>query len=218
MTLPLDGHEVNAQADAHLAPYAQKNSQSAGRQHQESVDPLRTPFQRDRDRIIHATAFRRLKGKMQVVSPNTGDHFRNRLTHTIEVTQIARDLARQLKLNEDLAEAIALAHDLGHPPFGHAGETALDEKMREHGREFEHNAQSLRIVDVFEPRYRDFLGLNLTQEVSAQCHSGNNAVSYSRIDYQFRGKLNKAEHTNAIRCAKKPPKTDSFFSTSFPQI
>lgn len=161
----LDGIEVNALADERLAPYAQKNADSLGRKFPETSDPLRTPFQRDRDRIIHSSAFRRLKGKMQVVSPKTGDHFRNRLTHTIEVAQIARDLARQLKLNEDLAEAIALAHDLGHPPFGHAGESALHQKMKEHGLAFEHNAQSLRIVDFFEPRYIDFPGLNLTQEV-----------------------------------------------------
>lgn len=161
----LDGAIVNNLLDAALAPYAQKHGVSLGRVHPESVDPLRSPFQRDRDRIIHTTAFRRLKGKMQVVSPRHGDHFRNRLTHTIEVTQIARDLARQLKLNEDLAETIALAHDLGHPPFGHAGETALNDKMKAIGRHFEHNEQSLRIVEHFEPRYQKFDGLNLTLEV-----------------------------------------------------
>ena len=164
MTL-LDGTDVNAALDAILAPYAQRHGASLGREHDERPDPLRSPFQRDRDRIIHTTAFRRLKGKMQVVSPGHGDHYRNRLTHTIEVSQIARDLARQLRLNEDLTETIALAHDLGHPPFGHAGEEALDAKMKSIGRHFEHNEQSLRIVDIFEPRYQNFTGLNLTLEV-----------------------------------------------------
>ena len=161
----LDGENFWGIYDGLLAPYAQKNSLSRGRAHQEYTDPNRLPFQRDRDRIIHTTSFRRLRGKMQVVSPSHSDHFRNRLSHTIEVAQFARDLARQLKLNEDLAEAIALGHDLGHPPFGHAGETALDLKMRELGHHFEHNAQSLRIVTHFERRYSDFPGLNLTYEV-----------------------------------------------------
>lgn len=162
---PLDGAHVNVRLDGRLCKFAQKNAASQGRKYPESVDPDRSPFQRDRDRILHATAFRRLAGKMQVVSPKQGDHFRNRLTHTLEVAQISRDLARQLELNEDLAEAIALAHDLGHPPFGHAGEAALDKELRRFGRRFEHNEQSLRIVDVFERRYPDFLGLNLTREV-----------------------------------------------------
>ncbi len=161
----LDGSNLWDRFDTHLAPFAQLNSQSRGRKFPERVDPDRLPFQRDRDRIIHTTAFRRLKGKMQVVSPMSGDHFRNRLSHTIEVSQVARDLARHLKLNEDLAEAVALAHDLGHPPFGHAGERALDNKMREHGLTFDHNIQSLRIVEVYERRYEAFEGLNLTLEV-----------------------------------------------------
>ncbi len=172
----LDGYEIFNFLDKNLADYAQKNATSRGRKFREIPDPQRGPFQRDRDRILHSTAFRRLAGKMQVVSPDHGDHFRNRLTHTLEVAQISRDLARQLHLNEDLAEAIALAHDLGHPPFGHAGETALDEKMREFSRNkntekgvplrgFEHNEQSLRIVEVFEKRYSSFRGLNLTYEV-----------------------------------------------------
>lgn len=161
----LDGANVNARLDAGLCEFAQKNADSHGRKHTELADPERSPFQRDRDRILHANSFRRLAGKMQVVSPKQGDHFRNRLTHTLEVSQIARDLSRQLQLNEDLSEAIALAHDLGHPPFGHAGETALDKELRRFGRRFEHNEQSLRIVDVFERRYPDFPGLNLTREV-----------------------------------------------------
>lgn len=161
----LDGSRINEKFDSVLAPQAQKNSDSRGRIHSEVCDPERTPFQRDRDRILHASAFRRLAGKMQVVSPNHGDHFRTRLTHTLEVAQISRDLARQLSLNEDLAEAIALAHDLGHPPFGHAGERALDKELQRFGRRFEHNEQSLRVVDFFERRYEDFQGLNLTWEV-----------------------------------------------------
>ncbi len=161
----LDGQNLWEIFDVRLASYAQKNADSRGRRHQEVVDPDRLPFQRDRDRIIHANAFRRLRGKMQVVSPRFGDHFRNRLSHTLEVAQIARDIARSLRLNEDLTEAIALAHDLGHPPFGHSGEDALDKKMREHGDHFEHNEQSLRTVEFFESRYADFSGLNLTYEV-----------------------------------------------------
>ncbi len=161
----LDGATLWSRADSSLALYAQKNGESVGREFPESVDPNRLPFQRDRDRILHSTAFRRLAGKMQVVAPHHGDHFRTRLTHTFEVAQIARDLARWLRLNEDLAEAIALGHDLGHPPFGHAGEEALRMKMKAFDRTFEHNAQSLRIVEFFEQRYSEFPGLNLTAEV-----------------------------------------------------
>lgn len=161
----IDGSHLWERFDAHLAPYAQHNCNSRGRKFKEKEDPDRLPYQRDRDRIIHTTAFRRLKGKMQVVSPMSGDHFRNRLSHTIEVAQVARDLARHLKLNEDLAETVALAHDLGHPPYGHAGEKALDKKMREHGRNFDHNVQSLRVVEMYEKRYAQFEGLNLTLEV-----------------------------------------------------
>jgi dGTPase len=161
----LDGKHLWKQFDQTLASFAQKNASSRGRKHPEMPDPDRLPFQRDRDRILHTKAFRRLKGKMQVVSPATGDHFRNRLSHTLEVSQIARDLARSLQLNEDLAEAIALAHDLGHPPFGHSGEETLDMKMKKRGSHFEHNEQSLRVVEVFESRYTNFPGLNLTHEV-----------------------------------------------------
>lgn len=162
--IPLDGEHLWERADYFLASFAQKNALSRGREYPEPVDPDRLPYQRDRDRIIHTTSFRRLKGKMQVLSPSTGDHFRNRLTHTLEVAQIARDLARQLRLNEDLAEAIALAHDLGHPPFGHMGESILDQKMKDQGLSFDHNEQSLRVVQFFERRYREFPGLNLSRE------------------------------------------------------
>lgn len=161
----LDGKNFFQKFDANLASYAQKNSESRGRTFSESADPNRLPFQRDRDRIIHCTSFRRLKGKMQVLPPEFGDHFRNRLSHSLEVAQIARDLARQLFLNEDLVEAIALGHDLGHPPFGHSGESALDKKMKEFGSHFDHNEQSLRVVTFFERRYTSFNGLNLSLEV-----------------------------------------------------
>jgi dGTPase len=146
-----------------LAPYAVKSACSGGRVHPEMEHPLRLAFQRDRDRIVHSTAFRRLEYKTQVFVNHEGDHFRTRLTHTLEVAQIARTIARTLRLNEDLTETIALAHDLGHPPFGHAGEHAMSEMMQSHGG-FEHNQQSLRIVEVLEERYPEFPGLNLTWE------------------------------------------------------
>ena len=129
----------------------------------EPDDPLRSPFQRDRDRIVHSTAFRRLEHKTQVFVSHEGDHFRTRLTHTLEVAQIARTAARALALDEDLAEAVALAHDLGHSPFGHAGEEALDAALAAHGG-FDHNAQTLRVVTRLERRYAEFDGLNLTWE------------------------------------------------------
>jgi len=150
--------------DEVLAPYAMKTRGSRGRRHPEIPHPFRTLYQRDRDRIVHSTAFRRLMYKTQVLVTQTNDHHRTRLTHTLEVAQISRTIARQLGLNEDLTEAIALGHDLGHPPFGHAGETALDECMMEHGG-FEHNRHGLRIVEVLEYRYADFPGLNLSLEV-----------------------------------------------------
>lgn len=147
-----------------LAPYATKSADSRGRAHPEPEHPYRTAFQRDRDRIIHTTAFRRLKYKTQVFVYDEGDHYRTRISHTLEAAQIGRTIARALNLNEDLTEAITLAHDLGHPPFGHAGERALRELMREYGG-FEHNRQGLRIVDELEERYPNFPGLNLTWEV-----------------------------------------------------
>lgn len=149
--------------DAFLAPYAVTNSQSQGRKYKEKEHEFRTPFQRDRDRIIHSTAFRRLEYKTQVFVNHEGDHYRTRLTHTLETSQIARTIGRALRLNEDLVEAIALAHDLGHGPFGHAGEWALSELMKNHGG-FEHNVQTLRIVEELEDSYVDFPGLNLTFE------------------------------------------------------
>ena len=149
---------------AWLAPCAVAEADCGGRKSPEADHPYRTCFQRDRDRIIHCSAFRRLDFKTQVFVPHVDDHFRTRLTHTLEVAQIARDLARALRLNEDLAEAVALAHDLGHAPFGHTGQQVLDELMADHGR-FEHNRQSLRVVDYLEHPYPDFRGLNLTAVV-----------------------------------------------------
>jgi dGTPase len=146
-----------------LAAYACDPARTRGRRHAEPLPPTRTDFQRDRDRIVHSTAFRRLVYKTQVFLNHEGDLFRTRLTHSIEVAQLARSIARPLGLNEDLVEAIALAHDLGHTPFGHAGQDALNECMTAHGG-FEHNLQSLRVVDALEERYPDFDGLNLCFE------------------------------------------------------
>jgi len=156
--------EFEALEDAALAPYAMRSRNSRGRAHPESEHRLRLAFQRDRDRIIHSTAFRRLEYKTQVFVNHEGDYYRTRLTHTMEAAQIARTVAQAVRVNQDLAEAVALAHDLGHTPFGHAGERVLHQLMAEHGG-FEHNAQSLRIVDVLEERYPTFTGLNLTWEV-----------------------------------------------------
>lgn len=146
-----------------LAPYAALSGKSRGRKHEEPACPFRPAFQRDRDRIIHCQAFRRLEYKTQVFVNHEGDYYRTRLTHTLEVAQISRGLARTLRLNEDLAEAIALAHDLGHTPFGHRGETALNALMADEGG-FEHNRQSYRVVTLLEKRYPDFPGLNLSIE------------------------------------------------------
>jgi len=147
-----------------LAPYAAKSAESRGRTYPEPEHPYRTAYQRDRDRVVHSTAFRRLEYKTQVFLTHEGDHYRTRLTHTLEVAQIARTLARALDLNEDLTEAVALAHDLGHTPFGHSGEEALADLMKDHGG-FEHNRHGVRIVDVLERPYPQFRGLNLTYEV-----------------------------------------------------
>src|SRR5882757_9720594 len=153
------------QAGIMLADYAVSVENSRGRRFPEPPHPYRNDFQRDRDRVIHARAFRRLEDKTQVFTRRYSDHFRNRLTHTIEVAQITRTVAGALGLNVDLVEALALVHDLGHPPFGHAGEKALDAAMRTHGLFFDHNLHALRIVEDFELRYAAFRGLNLTFEV-----------------------------------------------------
>jgi dGTPase len=147
-----------------LASYAMHSADSCGRRHPEPEHPYRGPFQRDRDRIVHASAFRRLSGKMQVFTGEMGDYHRTRLTHTHEVASIARTIGRALRLNEDLIEALALFHDIGHPPFGHAGEDALDESLREHGG-FSHNRYALTIAEELESRYPAFPGLNLSREV-----------------------------------------------------
>ena len=147
-----------------LAPYAMKSAETGGRQHDEEEHPYRTVYQRDKDRIIYSTAFRRLEYKTQVFVNHEGDYYRTRLTPTIEVAQISRTIARALRLNEELVEAIALAHDLGHTPFGHAGEDTLAELMKDHGG-FDHNTHGLRVVDLLEKKYPHFDGLNLTQEI-----------------------------------------------------
>ena len=158
-----DEYTVSVGMAAPRAPYACDPDRSRGRQFVEPPSKTRSPFRRDCDRVIHSTAFRRLKHKTQVFVFHEGDHYRTRLTHSLEVAQIARALARQLGLDEDITEALALAHDLGHPPFGHAGERALDACLKAHGG-FDHNAQTLRVVTMLEHRYPNFDGLNLTWE------------------------------------------------------
>jgi dGTPase len=170
-----------------LAGYAVQVEQSRGRRFPEEPHPYRNDFQRDRDRVIHARAFRRLEDKTQVFTRRYSDHFRNRLTHTIEVAQITRTVAGALNLNVDLAEALALVHDLGHPPFGHAGEKALDAAMRQRGLFFDHNLHALRIVEDFEQRYAAFRGLNLTFEVR------EGIIKHSR-DYELAAHPELAEY------------------------
>jgi dGTPase len=163
----LTRRDFEAREKTSLAPYAVRAAETRGRQFAEPEHAYRTAYQRDRDRIVHSTAFRRLEYKTQVFLTHEGDHFRTRLTHTMEVAQIARTLARALNVNEDLTEAIALAHDLGHTPFGHSGEEALDDLLKAagHAEGFEHNRHGIRIVDHLEHPYPQFLGLNLTYEV-----------------------------------------------------
>lgn len=160
----LNREEFQKIEEKNLAPYAFKSKDSLGRVYPEKEHPYRLIYQRDRDRIVHSSAFRRLEYKTQVFVNHEGDYYRTRLTHTLEVTQIARSIARALRLNEDLTEAIALAHDLGHTPFGHSGEDALKELMKNHGG-FDHNTHGLRVVDILEERYPSFKGLNLSWEV-----------------------------------------------------
>ena len=173
--------------DAQLAPYAARESQSRGRRHTESSPNYRGEYQRDRDRVVHSAAFRRLEYKTQVFVNHEGDMFRTRLTHSLEVAQIGRSIARVLRLNEDLTEAIALAHDLGHTPFGHAGQDALNACMKDYGG-FEHNLQSLRVVDELEERYAEFSGLNLSYEtregILKHC-SANNAKKLGDVAERF---------------------------------
>lgn len=181
-TLPADDH-----FEAGLAPYACRSSRSLGRRFNEPPPTARSAFQRDRDRIVHSTAFRRLEYKTQVFVNHEGDLFRTRLTHSLEVAQIARSIARSLRLNEDLVEAISLAHDLGHTPFGHAGQDALNACMKDHGG-FEHNLQSLAVVDELEERYAEFDGLNLcfeTREGILKHCSRENARQLGALGQRF---------------------------------
>jgi len=160
----VDRAVLEAREDQLLAPYGMRSARSRGRRHPEPEDPLRTCYQRDRDRIIHSSSFRRLEYKTQVFVNHEGDNYRTRLTHSLEGAQIGRSAARALGLNEELTECLVLGHDLGHTPFGHSGERAMDQLMKDHGG-FEHNAQTLRILEVLEERYPGFPGLNLTWEV-----------------------------------------------------
>lgn len=165
-----------------LAPYAALSAESRGRAYPQPEHSFRTCFQRDRDRIVHSAAFRRMEFKTQVFLPHEGDHFRTRLTHTIEVAQISRTMARCLRLNEDLAEAIALAHDLGHTPFGHAGEDVLHDLLKEQGG-FNHNNQSLRVVEILEQRYVEHPGLNLSYEVREGIVKHETSMKISRPEF-----------------------------------
>src|SRR5215212_8797155 len=174
--MPATRTELEARERQFLAPYAQFSADSRGRKHKEPPPEWRTQYQRDRDRVIHSRAFRRLEYKTQVFLNGSGDHYRTRLTHTMEVAGISRNIARALGLNEDLAEAIALAHDLGHSPFGHKGETVLNRLMKGHGG-FEHNRHSLRIVEEIEKKYPKFDGLNLTWEVREGLQKHNTAYN-----------------------------------------
>lgn len=175
-----------------LAPYAQFSAETRGRQHKEEQPEWRTQYQRDRDRVIHSRAFRRLEYKTQVFLNGTGDHLRTRLTHTIEVAAISRNISRALRLNEDLTETIALAHDLGHSPFGHKGETVLDGLMKRHGG-FEHNRQSLRIVEEIEQKYPRFIGLNLSWEVREGLAKHRTGYDHPAARDDFRAKSSSLE-------------------------
>src|SRR6201987_760234 len=195
MALKLDG--------IMLASYAMNVQRSRGRRWPEPAHPYRNDYARDRDRIIHSRAFRRLEAKTQVFTTRFSDHFRNRLTHTLEVSQIARTVAASLGLKTELVEALALVHDIGHPPFGHAGERALDTLMRPYGGSFNHNLHALRIVEKFEQRYLDFPGLNLTFEVREGIvkHSRDYALAdfpeLSEYDLELRPPL-EAQLMNAV--------------------
>ena len=178
----LTREELEEREERWLAPYAMKSRRSRGRPHPEPEDPYRTAYRRDRDRVIHTTAFRRLEYKTQVFVNHEGDHYRTRLTHTLEVAQIGVSIARILRLNEDLVDVVCLAHDIGHPPFGHAGEDALRELLADHGG-FDHNIQGLRIVDLIEARYPNFQGLNLTWEVRESINK--HRTPYDQPDMQI---------------------------------
>ena len=190
--MPRTREELEQLERRNLAPYAQCSDETRGRPHPEPPPEWRTHYQRDRDRVIHSRAFRRLEYKTQVFLNGSGDHLRTRLTHTMEVAAISRNIARALKLNEDLAETIALAHDLGHSPFGHKGETVLDRLMKGHGG-FEHNRQSLRIVEELEQKYPRFSGLNLTWEVREGLSKHYTAHDRPARHKEFSGKSSSLE-------------------------
>ena len=196
------------QLESHLAPYATRSSQTAGRKQPEPLHPYRAPFQRDRDRIVHSSAFRRLANKTQVFTGAWGDYHRSRLTHTLEVASVARSLCRALRVNEDLTEALALLHDIGHPPFGHTGEDVLDECLKAHGG-FDHNSQALRIVELLERRYPSMCGLNLSLETLAgqeyrrdkkQAVKAPGAVEHSG-HVEFFGPVERGASPQAIGCS-----------------
>jgi len=191
---------ANFTSEQHLAPYAGKSSLSRGRKFKEQEHPYRSMYQRDRERIIHTTAFRRLEYKTQVFVNHEGDHYRTRLTHTIEVAQIARTITRALLLNEDLAESIALAHDLGHTPFGHSGEDTLKELMKNHGG-FDHNLQGLRVVDLLEERYPDFKGLNLSWEVREGIIRHSTSYDHPPLIEEFQKKESPTLETQVVDMA-----------------
>ena len=190
--MPQSREQLEANEHQTLAPYAQRSADSRGRAFPEPPHEWRTDYQRDRDRITHSRAFRRLEYKTQVFLNGTGDHLRTRLTHTIEVAAVSRNIARALGLNEDLAEAIALAHDLGHSPFGHKGEYALNDLMKEHGW-FEHNRQSLRIVETLEQKYPHHPGLNLTWETREGLVKHFNPADHPSKRDGFEAKSNSLE-------------------------
>ncbi|MFH1858028.1 MAG: deoxyguanosinetriphosphate triphosphohydrolase [Candidatus Omnitrophota bacterium] len=192
--------EIEQNEEKLLAPYAVKSRNSRGREHPEKEHPYRPCYQRDRDRIIHTTAFRRLEYKTQVFVNHEGDNYRTRLTHTIEVSQIARSIGRALRLNEDLIETLALAHDIGHGPFGHAGEEALREMMKDHGG-FNHNVQALRVVDLLEERYLGFKGLNLTWEVREGIHKHTTPFDRPERDNAFEPEKNPLLETQVVDIA-----------------
>ena len=184
LQLTLTSDQMTAREQRELAPFAARSDRSRGRRHEEQEHPYRSIYMRDRDRIVHCTAFRRLEYKTQVFVNHEGDYYRTRLTHTMEVAQIARIIARVLSINEDLTEAIALAHDIGHTPFGHSGEEALNELLAADGG-FEHNLHGLRVVDFLERRYPDFPGLNLTYEVREAIAKHHTAYDHPPLSGEF---------------------------------
>jgi dGTPase len=192
--------EIEALEKESLAAYALKSGESRGRHYDEPKHPYRTDFQRDRGRIVHSTAFRRLQYKTQVFVNHEGDHYRTRLTHTMEVAIIARSIARALRVNEDLTEAIALAHDLGHTPFGHSGEEALDELLKDRGG-FEHNRQGLRVVDFLERSYPGFPGLNLTFELREGILKHKTAYDHPDFPEDLRNNLGPSVECQVVNLA-----------------